>query len=118
MIPHKTIRWSYEHPRHRRVMSMPELHAVGQRACDGVDALLAQVAAALDEFLPQTDRQIIRELDGGFLVVTVQRPDEDVRQLLFHRDDVPGLPEETQALVRQWLGAQQTRDARRRLERN
>jgi hypothetical protein len=68
--------------------------------------------------MPQYDRQIIREFDGGVLVVTVQQPGADVRQMLFCREDIPQLPEECQSSVRRWLADQAKRDALLRLERN
>jgi hypothetical protein len=76
------------------------------------------VAQALDEFLPQTDRQLIRAYGDGVLVVPVQQPGGDVRQLVFHREDIPLLPEECQALTCEWLADQERRDTRREVEKN
>jgi hypothetical protein len=97
---------------------MPEVYVLGSRACDNTEELLPYVAHALEEFLPQSNSQIIREFEGGVLVVTSQQPGADVRQMLFCREDIPQLPEECRTILRRWEADQAKRDALRSLERN
>jgi hypothetical protein len=97
---------------------MPELTLVGPRACEQAERLAPHLVAAFEEFLPQNNRQIIREFDGGVLVVTAQQPDSDVQQLAFFREDIPGLPEVCKTMVHRWLADQEKRDARGEAEKN